>query len=93
MSSSDRATKMAIAFSLKRLIVPSALVALWLATASCARTSPPASSNLSPSREICAVAPGEKAPGFTLPSAAGGTVSLSDYAGKPVLLYFSMGPG
>ena len=23
----------------------------------------------------------------------GGTVSLSDYAGKPVLLYFSMGPG
>ncbi len=26
-------------------------------------------------------------------SASGGPVSLSDYAGKPVLLYFSMGPG
>ncbi len=36
---------------------------------------------------------GAQAPLFTLSSAGGGTVSLSDYAGKPVLLYFSMGPG
>jgi hypothetical protein len=37
---------------------------------------------------------GDKAPDFTLPSAAGGNVALSDFAGgKPVLLYFSMGPG
>jgi hypothetical protein len=33
------------------------------------------------------------APGFTLPSAGGGRVALSDFTGKPVLLYFSMGPG
>lgn len=39
------------------------------------------------------IAVGEAAPTFSLKSARGGTVSLSDYAGKPVLLYFSMGPG
>ena len=37
---------------------------------------------------------GDEGPAFTLPSAQGGTVSLSDYRGrKSVLLYFSMGPG
>jgi cytochrome oxidase Cu insertion factor (SCO1/SenC/PrrC family) len=36
---------------------------------------------------------GKSAPAFTLESAEGEPVSLSDYAGKPVLLYFSMGPG
>jgi cytochrome oxidase Cu insertion factor (SCO1/SenC/PrrC family) len=36
---------------------------------------------------------GQAAPAFTLESAARERVSLSDYAGKPVLLYFSMGPG
>jgi len=39
------------------------------------------------------VAVGDTAPAFTLESASGGPVSLSDYTGKPVLLYFSMGPG
>jgi len=39
------------------------------------------------------VAVGDAAPAFTLESASGGPVSLSDYAGKPVLPYFSMGPG
>jgi len=39
------------------------------------------------------IAVGDTAPVFTLESASGGSVSLSDYAGKPVLLYFSMGPG
>jgi cytochrome oxidase Cu insertion factor (SCO1/SenC/PrrC family) len=39
------------------------------------------------------IAVGDTAPAFTLQSASGGPVSLSDYAGKPVLLYFSMGPG
>jgi cytochrome oxidase Cu insertion factor (SCO1/SenC/PrrC family) len=39
------------------------------------------------------IAVGDTAPGFTLEAASGGPVSLSDYAGKPVLLYFSMGPG
>jgi peroxiredoxin Q/BCP len=32
--------------------------------------------------------PGDKAPGFTAPTQDGTTVSLSDYAGKPVVLYF-----
>jgi hypothetical protein len=37
---------------------------------------------------------GDPAPSFSLPSATGGTTSLSDYVGKqPVLLYFSMGDG
>jgi len=36
---------------------------------------------------------GQAAPAFTLPSAADGSVSLSDFKGTPVLLYFSMGPG
>jgi cytochrome oxidase Cu insertion factor (SCO1/SenC/PrrC family) len=36
---------------------------------------------------------GEPAPGFSLPAAGGGEVSLADYRGTSVLLYFSMGPG
>ena len=37
---------------------------------------------------------GDRAPAFTLPSAASEDVALSDFAGaKPTLLYFSMGPG
>jgi cytochrome oxidase Cu insertion factor (SCO1/SenC/PrrC family) len=41
-----------------------------------------------------ALAEGDPAPTFTLPSASGGKVKLSDFAGeKPALLYFSMGPG
>jgi cytochrome oxidase Cu insertion factor (SCO1/SenC/PrrC family) len=36
---------------------------------------------------------GATAPDFSAPAASGGKVSLSDYRGSPVLLYFSMGPG
>lgn len=36
---------------------------------------------------------GATAPGFSLANAAGGEVSLADYAGKPVLLYFHMAVG
>src|SRR5579859_8029601 len=32
--------------------------------------------------------PGDKAPGFTAPTQDGSTVSLSDFLGKPVVLYF-----
>ncbi|MCO6185903.1 thioredoxin-dependent thiol peroxidase [Rhizobium sp. L1K21] len=32
--------------------------------------------------------PGDKAPDFTLPRDGGGTVSLSDFSGKNVVLYF-----
>jgi hypothetical protein len=40
------------------------------------------------------VQPRERAPRFTLPSASGPLVSIDDYIDrKPVLLYFSMGPG
>lgn len=36
---------------------------------------------------------GATAPDFSLSAASGGEVSLSDYRGSSVLLYFSMGPG
>lgn len=36
---------------------------------------------------------GQIAPDFTLAQATGSPVTLSDLHGKPVLLYFSMGPG
>jgi hypothetical protein len=36
---------------------------------------------------------GDRAPNFALKAADGSTVSLSDFAKKDVLLYFSMGPG
>ena len=37
---------------------------------------------------------GDQAPGFSLTSASGTSVSLADHLGRrPVLLYFSMGPG
>lgn len=40
-----------------------------------------------------ALAEGDTAPGFELQSPSG-EISLADYRGrKPVLLYFSMGPG
>lgn len=42
------------------------------------------------------LSPGDKAPGFTLPDADGNEVSLADYAGKRVIVYFypaAMTPG
>lgn len=37
------------------------------------------------------IAVGDRAPQFTLPSTGGGEVSLSDYAGRPVVLVFYPG--
>ena len=34
------------------------------------------------------LAPGNKAPDFSMPADSGGTVSLSDFAGKSLVLYF-----
>ncbi len=38
--------------------------------------------------EVRGVRPGHAAPGFELASVGGGTVRLSDFHGKPVLLHF-----
>jgi peroxiredoxin Q/BCP len=40
-----------------------------------------------------AIEVGAEAPDFTLPDATGGEISLSDYEGQPVLLYFHMAVG
>jgi cytochrome oxidase Cu insertion factor (SCO1/SenC/PrrC family) len=39
------------------------------------------------------LAVGDDAPDFELPDASGGTVSLADFGGEPVLLYFHMAEG
>lgn len=40
-----------------------------------------------------AIQAGAQAPDFSLPSASGQTVSLADYRGQPVLLFFHMAVG
>jgi cytochrome oxidase Cu insertion factor (SCO1/SenC/PrrC family) len=62
-------------------------IALAIVASACTRQEPTPPSQQGP------VEVGQRAPAFSLESAGGGTVSLSDYAGRPVLLYFSMGPG
>lgn len=42
---------------------------------------------------VAPASPEASAPGFTLPAANGNQVSLSDYSGRPVLLYFHMANG
>lgn len=39
-------------------------------------------------REAPQLAPGTKAPAFTLPRDGGGTISLADFAGRKLVLYF-----
>jgi len=65
----------------------SAAIAFAVMGAACVRQEP------SPNSQTTPIAVGDIAPAFSLKSASGTTVSLSDYVGKPVLLYFSMGPG
>ena len=69
-----------------RMLVAAA-IAFAIVGAACTREETSPSSGENP------IAVGDTAPAFSLKSASGGTVSLSDYAGRPVLLYFSMGPG
>jgi cytochrome oxidase Cu insertion factor (SCO1/SenC/PrrC family) len=64
-------------------------VAVVLAAACTA--APQAGSSVSGSVPV--VQRGQVAPPFTLPQAVGKPIALSDLHGKPVLLYFSMGPG
>lgn len=68
-------------------VLVAATVALAIVATACTREQAPSSSGAAP------IAVGDTAPAFSLESTTGGTVSLSDFAGKPVLLYFSMGPG
>jgi cytochrome oxidase Cu insertion factor (SCO1/SenC/PrrC family) len=72
---------------MRSLILLGTAIALAIVATACARPEPPPRTQQGP------VEVGQRAPAFSLESANGGTVSLSDYAGKPVLLYFSMGPG
>jgi cytochrome oxidase Cu insertion factor (SCO1/SenC/PrrC family) len=59
------------------------------ATPTSAPTAPPADAPSS----AAALNVGDNAPAFDLPSAQGGRAALSDYAGRPVLLYFHMAVG
>lgn len=72
--------------SVRRAVI--AFAGLMLVACQAGSSNPPSPSAQSGLRE------GDDAPLFELKSAAGGGVRLSDYRGeKPVLLYFSMGPG
>jgi len=63
-----------------KLFLVLGLISVML-TACGGETSVPASNEVRP------------APDFTLPNAMGGEVSLSDYQGKPVFLFFHMAVG
>jgi cytochrome oxidase Cu insertion factor (SCO1/SenC/PrrC family) len=73
------------------LFHPTPAAVLALGTATLAAILPACGGAQSPSEPAGDL--GRRAPGFTLPSASGGRVALSDFTGKPVLVYFSMGPG
>ncbi len=73
--------------SMRRRVWIAAVMGVAFVAASCSRHETISTPGTSP------IAVGDRAPVFALKSANGGTVSLSDFTGKPVLLYFSMGPG
>jgi cytochrome oxidase Cu insertion factor (SCO1/SenC/PrrC family) len=76
----------------KETMFASALLSL-VVLASCASDPDPLSDVGGTAPSGAAVEEGSFAPEFTLGSAAGTEVSLSEFRGTPVLLYFSMGPG
>src|SRR5437764_3943611 len=53
-----------------------------------AATKSPATSTLTPATHKSGLSEGAKAPAFRLPRDGGGTVSLSDYSGKKLVLFF-----
>lgn len=67
------------------------LLAFVVVSTSCNNAAPTAQPT--PTEGAASVKIGDVAPSFALSSADGKTVSSSDYHGKPVLLYFGMGPG
>jgi cytochrome oxidase Cu insertion factor (SCO1/SenC/PrrC family) len=74
-----------------RLFHSTPATVLTLSAAALATLLPACGGALSPGKPTGDL--GRRAPDFTLPSASGDRVALSDFTGKPVLLYFSMGPG
>jgi cytochrome oxidase Cu insertion factor (SCO1/SenC/PrrC family) len=75
----------------RRLWSWGALVIIGAVSVACGGGSQPSAVPSAPSVPVVKV--GEVAPDFSLPQASGGQVRLSGLHGKPVLLYFSMGPG
>jgi len=74
----------------RRLGLAVLTLALVIGGAACSTSSTPPPDGEGTSSSLV----GNAAPDFTLPTAGGSSVSLSDYKGKKaVLLYFSMGPG
>jgi hypothetical protein len=70
------------------------MMSRWILVASAALLVVAASCDGARTEPVSTPQEGDQAPGFSLPSAGGGSVALADFAGKkPVLLYFSMGPG
>ena len=67
---------------------------LSLALAGCQPANPAATAPATPAATLAEKPAIEnQAPAFSLPASDGSTVSLSDFAGQPVLLYFHMANG
>jgi cytochrome oxidase Cu insertion factor (SCO1/SenC/PrrC family) len=68
-----------------------------LVLSACGANAPAATPSAAPTPSVAPSAAGlnvgDDAPAFSLPDAHGGSVALSDYAGRPVLLYFHMAVG
>lgn len=67
------------------------LIALYLVYSNASEKSASTDAGASTSYAVGSPGIGETAPGFELKSSTGGTISLSDYRGERVLLYFQEG--
>lgn len=75
---------------MRSTLVATTIVGLVVAGCS---TAPQLDEPSSSASSVPVVQRGQMAPDFTLPQASGKPITLSGLHGKPVLLYFSMGPG